>query len=71
MVREKYLQTVIDVIRNKGCATRRLIIEELLRLDPDMGYRRAERAADEVIDSLLRRGIIVRKGRGVYCFWPR
>jgi hypothetical protein len=71
MVREKYLQTIIDIIRDKGCTTRRLIIEQLLQLDPDIGYRRAERVADEVLSSLLRRGIIVRKGRGVYCFWLR
>jgi DNA polymerase elongation subunit (family B) len=68
VVREKYIQTVIDVVRERGCATRRLIIEQIIKLDPDIKYRQAERAADEALESLLKRGVVVRKGRGVYCW---
>jgi hypothetical protein len=66
MVKEKYLQIVMDVIRTKGCATRRYIIDQLIQLN--LTGKRAERAADEALESLLKRGVIARKGRGVYCW---
>ncbi len=66
MVRERYLQVVIDIIRAKGCATRRHIIDQLLQLN--LTNRQAERIADDIIESLLKRGVIQRRGRGVYCW---
>jgi hypothetical protein len=68
MVREKHLQNVIDVIRSKGCATRRHIIDHLINTFNIKPYRQAERAVDEALRSLLKRGVVVRKGRGVYCW---
>jgi arginine repressor len=67
MVREKHLQFIIDIVREKGCATRRIIID-LLQQQFNITYKQAEVAADEVLESLLKRGVIVRKGRGVYCW---
>jgi aryl-phospho-beta-D-glucosidase BglC (GH1 family) len=68
MVREKYLQTVMDLIRSKGCATRRYIIDQLTQINPNLTSMQAERIVDELIESLLKRGVIVRKGRGMYCW---
>jgi predicted DNA-binding transcriptional regulator len=67
MVKEKYIQPIMDVIRAKGCATRRHIIDELIR-QFKLSKKQAERAATEALESLLKRGVIARKGRGVYCW---
>jgi Trp operon repressor len=66
MVAEKWLQMFIDIIREKRCVTRRYIIEQLLQMN--LNQRQAENVVDEVLKSLLKRGVIVRKGRGVYCW---
>jgi predicted DNA-binding transcriptional regulator len=67
MVKEKYIQPIMDVIRAKGCATRRYIIDELMR-QFKLSKKQAERVAAEALESLLKRGVITRKGRGVYCW---
>jgi transposase len=67
MVREKHLQFIIDIVREKGCATRQ-IITDLLQQQFNITYKQAEVAADEVLHSLLKRGVIIRKGRGLYCW---
>ncbi len=67
MVKEKYLQVVIDLVRAKGCVTRRYVVEQLqqqLQLTP----RSAEKVADKTLRSLVERKIVARKGRGVYCW---
>jgi predicted transcriptional regulator len=67
VVREKYLQVVIDLVRAKGCVTRRHVVEQLqqqLRLPPES----TEKAADRALRSLVERGVVARKGRGVYCW---
>ena len=69
MVKEKYLQIIIDVIRVKGCVTRRFIVDQLI-ITRNLSYKQAERVADEALESLLKRNIVVRKGRGVYCWSP-
>jgi len=68
MVKEKWLQLVIDIVRERGCVTRRFIVDELQSLS--ITQNQAERIADETLESLLKRGVIVRKGRGVYCWSP-
>jgi len=68
MVKERYLQLVMDIVREKGCATRRYIIDKLQNIG--LARNQAERATDEALESLVKRGVIVRKGRGVYCWSP-
>jgi dimeric dUTPase (all-alpha-NTP-PPase superfamily) len=67
MVREKYLQTIIDIVKTKGCATRRYIIE-LLQMNLNLTAKQAEYVVDDIIYSLVRRNVVVRRGRGVYCW---
>jgi hypothetical protein len=68
MARERYLQAIIDMVRSKGCVTRGHIVGQLAGTF-NLTKRRAERAAGEALESLIKRNIVVRKGRGVYC-WP-
>ena len=63
---EKWLQLIIDIIRGKGCATRRYIIDSIVATG--LTQRQAETVVDETLESLLKRGIITRRGRGVYCW---
>jgi len=67
MVKEKYLQVIMDLVRERGCVTRRFIIDQLIQLGLTP---KTESVVDEVLQSLLKRNIIVRKGRGVYCWSP-
>jgi hypothetical protein len=67
VVKEKYLQVVIDLVRAKGCVTRRYVVEQLqqqLQLTP----KNARRVADKTLGSLVERKVVARKGRGVYCW---
>jgi hypothetical protein len=67
VAKEKYLQAVIDLVRAKGCVTRRYVVEQLqqqLQLTPES----AKRVADKALGSLVARKVIARKGRGVYCW---
>jgi hypothetical protein len=67
VAKEKYLQAVMDLVRAKGCVTRRYVVEQLqqqLKLTPGS----AERAADRTLRSLVERKVVARKGRGVYCW---
>jgi hypothetical protein len=67
VAKEKYLQVVMDLVRAKGCVTRRYVVEQLqqqLRLAPGS----AERVADRTLGSLAERKVVARKGRGVYCW---
>ena len=66
MVAEKWLQLIMDIVRGKGCVTRRYIIDQLLQLN--LTQKQAEKVVDDTVDVLLRRGVIVRKGRGLYCW---
>jgi hypothetical protein len=68
MVKERYLQVVIDIMRAKGCATRRHIIEQLLQMNLNLTAKQAEYIVDDIIYSLVRRNVVVRRGRGLYCW---
>jgi hypothetical protein len=63
---EKWVQYIIDIVRAKGCATRRYIISQLQSLG--LTKKHAERVAEEHLANLVRRNVIVRKGRGLYCW---
>ncbi len=67
MVKEKYVQVMIDVIRDKGCTTRRFIIDHLVNTY-NISPKQAEWIVDDIIESLIKRNIVTRKGRGVYCW---
>jgi Mn-dependent DtxR family transcriptional regulator len=67
MARERYLQAIIDMVRSKGCITRRYIVDQLASTF-NIARKQAERAAAEALESLVKRGLVVRKGRGVYCW---
>jgi len=67
VAKEKYLQAVMDLVRAKGCVTRRYVVEQLQQqLQLTLG--RAERVADRTLGSLAERKVVARKGRGVYCW---
>jgi hypothetical protein len=68
MVRERYLQFIMDVVKAKGCATRRYIIDQLLQMNLNLTAKQTEYIVDDIIYSLVRRNVVVRKGRGVYCW---
>jgi hypothetical protein len=68
MVREKYLQTIIDIVKTKGCVTRRYIIDQLLQMNLNLTAKQAEYIVDDIIYSLVRRNVVVRRGRGLYCW---
>jgi hypothetical protein len=65
MVAEKWIQLFIDVIREKRCVTRRYLIEYVAKVAPE---KKADNIVDDTVDVLLKRNIITRKGRGVYCW---
>jgi hypothetical protein len=67
VVAEKWLQVFIDLIREKGCVTRHFVVEYIIAsyLMPE---RKASKIADNTLATLVKRGVVVRKGRGVYCW---
>jgi predicted transcriptional regulator len=67
VVAERWLQIFIDLVKEKGCVTRRFIIDHLVNTY-NISHKQAERIADDIIESLVKRNIITRKGRGVYCW---
>jgi predicted transcriptional regulator len=67
MVKEKYLQEIMDVIHSKGCVTRRFIVDYLIQ-QLKLSQQQSENIVDEVLASLVKRNVITRKGRGVYCW---
>jgi hypothetical protein len=66
MVAEKWIQLFIDIIREKRCVTRRYLIDYVIKHNIPEG--RAANIVDDTVDVLLKRNIIVRKGRGLYCW---
>ena len=56
----------IDVIREKRCVTRHYLIEHVAEVVSD--EKKAANIVDDTIEALLKRGVIVRKGRGLYCW---
>jgi len=66
MKRVSYTQLVIDVVNQRGCIERKVLVHELARMTS-----RSEREIESFISSDLRKlvdaGIIVRKARGIYC----
>ncbi len=67
MVKEKYLQVVMDLVRAKGCVTRRYVVEQLQQ-QLQLAQESAKRVADKTLRSLVERDVVARKGRGVYCW---
>jgi hypothetical protein len=64
---EKYLQFFMDVVRARGCVTRRTLIDLFMKK-----FSLTKKEAGDNVKStarkLRRRGIIVLKGPGVYCW---
>jgi hypothetical protein len=67
MVAEKWVQLFIDIVREKRCVTRRYLIDFVVNKH-SIPEERAVNVVDDTIDVLLKRGVIVRKGRGLYCW---
>jgi hypothetical protein len=64
---ERYLQTVMTLVRVKGCVTRRFLIDFFSKKHA-MDRREAGEAVKSTVRKLRRRGIITLKGPGVYCW---
>jgi hypothetical protein len=67
MVAEKWLQAFIDVIREKRCVTRRYLVDYIVTKH-EIPVERALDIVDDTLAALVKRGVITRKGRGVYCW---
>ncbi len=61
------MQVFIDLIREKGCVTRRYLVDYIVT-NHSLPEERATNIVDDTVDVLLKRNIITRKGRGVYCW---
>jgi hypothetical protein len=66
MVAEKWIQLFIDIVREKRCVTRRYLIDYMIK--HSIPEERVANIVDDTVDALLKRGVITRKGRGVYCW---
>jgi hypothetical protein len=67
MVKEKYVQMIIDITREKRCVKRSVIIDiiaENLRED----RKKVEIGVREALRRLVETQVIKRKTRGIYCF---
>jgi hypothetical protein len=64
----KYLQPIIDFVYSStaGCV-KRYVIVEFLMVEFGLQHEQARTAAKQALRSLVRDGILVRKGRGYYC----
>jgi hypothetical protein len=64
---EKYLQTVMTLVRVKGCVTRRFLVDFFVK-KYSMDRAGAGEAVKSTVRKLRRRGIITLRGPGVYCW---
>jgi len=66
MKKVSYIQLVIDVVSQRGCIERKVLVHELARMTS-----RSEREIESFISSDLKKlvsaGVIVKKARGIYC----
>jgi hypothetical protein len=68
--RPKYHQPVIDLIYSSAGCVRRHVIVEFLMAKFGLTKEQARTVAKQVLRSLVRNGVVVRKGRGYYCRAP-
>jgi hypothetical protein len=68
MPRPKYLQPVLDFIYGSktGCVRRYVIVDYLMSRF-ELTREQARTAAKQALKSLLKSGMIVKRGRGYYC----
>ena len=68
MPRPKYLQPILDFIYGSktGCV-RRYVIVDYLMSKFNLSREQARTATKQALKSLVKSGMIVRKGRGYYC----
>jgi len=67
IVKEKYVQMIIDITRKRKCVKRSVIIDiitENLRED----RKKVEIGVREALRRLIKTQVIKRKARGIYCF---
>jgi hypothetical protein len=64
---EKHLQTLITLVRVKGCVTRRFLVDFFSK-KYSLDKTRAGETVKSAVRKLRRRGIIALKGPGVYCW---
>jgi hypothetical protein len=67
MVAEKWVQVFIDIIKAKGCVTRHYVIDYIVN-SYNIPRGKALNIVDDTLANLVKRGVITRKGRGVYCW---
>lgn len=65
-MRTRYQQIIIDAIRERWCLTRAEIIS-ILMSKFGLSYKQADNAVKYALKALAKRGIVIRKGRGIYC----
>jgi hypothetical protein len=67
MVKEKYVQMIIDITREKRCVKRSVIID-IIAENLGEDRKKVEIGVREALKRLVETQVIKRKARGIYCF---
>ena len=67
MVKEKYVQMIIDITREKRCVKRSVIID-IIAENLGEDRKKVEIGVREALRRLVETQVIKRKARGIYCF---
>jgi len=67
MVKEKYVQMIIDITRKRKCVKRSVIIDIITETFKE-DRRKVEIGVKEALRRLVEIQVIKRKARGIYCF---
>jgi len=67
IVKEKYVQMIIDITREKRCVKRSVIID-IITENLGENRKKVEIGVREALRRLVDAQVIKRKARGIYCF---
>ena len=67
IVKEKYVQMIIDITREKKCVKRSVIID-IITENLGEDRKKVEIGVREALKRLVDARVIKRKARGIYCF---
>jgi hypothetical protein len=63
----KYKQTIIDIVYERGCVTRKEIVRIMREKLNDKSEDYVEFIVDNTLKRLVERGVVVKKNWGIYC----
>jgi len=67
IVKEKYVQMIIDITRERKCVKRSVIID-IIAENLGENRKKVEIGVREALRRLIKTHVIKRKARGIYCF---